>query len=341
MWLNSPVTRDDNSKRTGTPAVWWGLIALGSFALAAVAVWWWHGQSSLGSDTVQKQAKLADTLAREQSLKAKLESLTRGKPPHCPPGYVAETDRVPDTAAADAPEATTTPAGKLVPLSAKDMVDKLERATVLVLLPHSKGLATGTGFFVSPQYLITNRHVVESSSDGRVLLVSRTLERIRRGTIVAATDNSNPGSPDFALVRLESGQAPGSLDINIEPTKLSEVIAAGYPGLVMRGDANFAKLVRDGDLSAAPDLSLTRGTIQSLQNSSAGTPIIVHTASILQGNSGGPLVDACGRVVGVNTFIAVDQQQSGRVSYAIQAHAMGTFADRNGTAIKRDERPCG
>jgi len=174
-----------------------------------------------------------------------------------------------------------------------------------------------------------------------VLLVSRTLERIRRGRIVAATDNSNPGSPDFALVRLENGEAPGALDINVQPTKLSEVIAAGYPGLVMRGDANFAKLVRDGDLSAAPDLSLTRGTIQSLQSSSAGTPIIVHTASILQGNSGGPLVDACGRVVGVNTFIAVDQQQSGRVSYAIQAQTMGTFVDRNGTAVKRDQRPCG
>ena len=328
--------------RTGTPAWQWGLVALGALVLAVAAAWWWQGHSALGGDdTAEKQAKLADVLAREQSLKTELEALTRGKPPHCPPGYVAETDRGPDTAAADGPVPATTADGKLVPLSPKDMVDKLERATVLVLLPHSKGLATGTGFFISPQFLITNRHVVESSSDGRVLLVSRTLERIRRGTIVAATDNSNPGSPDFALVRLENGQAPGSLDVNMEPTKLSEVIAAGYPGLVMRGDANFAKLVRDGDLSAAPDLSLTRGTIQSLQNSSSGTAIIVHTASILQGNSGGPLVDACGRVVGVNTFIAVDQQQSGRVSYAIQAHAMGTFADTNGTAIKRDQRPCG
>jgi S1-C subfamily serine protease len=336
------VARDDHSHRTGTPAWVWGSIALAALALAATIVWWWQGQSAFGGGvSADKQAKLADVLAREQSLKTELEALTKGKPPHCPPGYIAEAERGPATAAADAPVPATAADGKLVPLSAKDMVEKLERATVLVLLPHSKGLATGTGFFISPQYLVTNRHVVESSSDGRVLLVSRTLERIRRGTIVAATDNSNPGSPDFALVRLEAGEAPGSLDINVQPTKLSEVIAAGYPGLVMRGDANFAKLVRDGDLSAAPDLSLTRGTIQSLQSSSAGTPIIVHTASILQGNSGGPLVDACGRVVGVNTFIAVDQQQSGRVSYAIQAQTMGTFVDRNGTAVKRDQRPCG
>jgi serine protease Do len=323
------VTRDANSI-TSTPARWWGVIALAFFTIVVAGC----ERSPDVTGDPEKQAKLADVLAHEQALKAELDALSTGGPAHCPPGFIAETDRPGDAANADA-------GGKLLPPAAKDMVEKLERATVLVLLPNAKGLATGTGFFISPQYLITNRHVVESSSDGRVLLASRMLERIRRGTVTAVTDNSNPGSPDFALIRLDNGEAPGLLEINTDPTKLSEVIAAGYPGLVMRGDSNFVKLVRDGDLSAAPDLSLTRGTIQSLQSSSAGTPIIVHTASILQGNSGGPLVDACGRVVGVNTFIAVDQQQSGRVSYAIQAQTLGAFADRAGTAIKRDSRPCG
>jgi hypothetical protein len=35
--------------------------------------------------------------------------------------------------------------------------------------------------------------------------------------------------------------------------------------------------------------------------------------------SGGPIVDACGRAIGMNTYIAVDEQQSGRVSYALAA----------------------
>jgi S1-C subfamily serine protease len=308
-----------------------GLIALAACALIAIVLvaGWWHAQRSHPSAAQQK--RLSELLARETALKGELAQLAAASGPHCPPGYVAEGN------AADADGSGE----KLAPLASSALVDKLERATVLVLLPSGKDLGIGTGFFVSPRHLITNRHVVESSTDGSVLLASRSLKRIQRGTVVAVTNNSDPGSPDFALVRLERGQAPGTLEINTEPTKLSEVVAAGYPGLVMRGDASFMRLVRDGDLNAAPDLSLTRGTIQSFQESFTGTPVIVHTASILQGNSGGPLVDACGRVVGVNTFIAVDQKQSGRVSYAIQARIMGAFSQRNGVEINRDPRPCG
>jgi S1-C subfamily serine protease len=324
---DSPVTRDANS-RIKTPAPWRTVIAITLATLVTVGC----DRFSSASADPAKHAKLADVLAREQALKAELQALSTGEAAHCPPGYIAEADRGADGA--------TDVSGKLAPLSRKDMVERLECATVLVLAPNAKGIASGTGFFISPQNLITNRHVVESSIDGRVLLGSRMLQRIHRGTVVAVTDNSTPGSPDFAMIRLEGGQAPGVLEMNVEPTKLSEVTAAGYPGLVMRGDPNYVKLVRDGDLSAAPDLSVTRGTIQSLQNSSAGTPIVVHTAAIYQGNSGGPLVDACGRVVGVNTFIAVDQQQAGRVSYAIQSRTLGTFAQRAGTPIKLDTRPC-
>ena len=300
-------------------------IAAGSLIVVALAGWWLAQRSFAPShERAAQEKRLSDLVTREAVLEGELAKLAL----HCPPGYVAERG-LSGNAAADAEGAS---GDKLTPLAAHALVEKLDRATVLVLLPSSKGLGIGIGFCVSPQHLVTNRHVVEASSDGSVLLASRSLKRIQRGTVVAVTNNSDPGSPDFALVRLEAGQAPGTLEMNTEPTKLSEVVAAGYPGLVMRGDASFMKLVRDGDLSAAPDLSLTRGTIQSFQDSLAGMPIIVHTASILQGNSGGPLVDACGRVVGVNTFIGVDQKQSGRV---LTPSRRGSWArSRNATALR-------
>jgi S1-C subfamily serine protease len=69
-------------------------------------------------------------------------------------------------------------------------------------------------------------------------------------------------------------------------------------------------------------------------------PLIVHTASIAKGNSGGPLVDGCGRVVGINTFINVDQSQSAKINYAIRSEAMATFLQGAGASVRADSRPC-
>ncbi|MBN9425143.1 MAG: hypothetical protein J0H09_01435 [Burkholderiales bacterium] len=71
-------------------------------------------------------------------------------------------------------------------------------------------------------------------------------------------------------------------------------------------------------MAAAPDLNLTQGVVQSLQSGTGGTPLIVHTTAIARGNSGGPLVDRCGRAAGVNTFMNIDQRESAKIHYAIR-----------------------
>lgn len=187
-----------------------------------------------------------------------------------------------------------------------------------------QGLQTGTGFFVTNELLVTNRHVVEQSTGRYVLVVSQSLGSARRAQVLGLTPGTEAGSPDFALLKLADGSAPGRLSLSQDVQKLDEVVAAGYPGMVVASDSSFERLTH-GDLSAAPDLNLTQGVVQSLQRDASGTGLVVHTAPIAKGNSGGPLVDACGRVVGVNTFVNVDQTQSAKIGYAIDVSALQRF----------------
>ena len=77
--------------------------------------------------------------------------------------------------------------------------------------------------------------------------------------------------------------------------------AAGYPGAVL-------ETIKDS--SSLPEANFTQGILTSRQaQAPAGIGTIIHTAQIGHGNSGGPLVDAGGCAVGVNSWLNVDAEQ--------------------------------
>lgn len=224
-------------------------------------------------------------------------------------------------------------------LSDRDLVERLERATVMVLVPQSRS-GLGSGFFISSNLILTNRHVVENAQDRKVLIVSRALQTVRQGSVVRITLKDGIGGADFALIRLDEGTGPGHLTFTGTVRKLDGVVAVGYPGLTVTGDRNFQRLLR-GDIAAAPDLNFTAGSVQAIQDGASGLQHVLHTAQISGGNSGGPLVDRCGRVVGVNTFIRVDAEQSARANFALHARAAIAFLSAAGVTITPQTGDCG
>lgn len=172
--------------------------------------------------------------------------------------------------------------------------DVLGPATVLVLVERANGeQGIGSGFLINATDIVTNAHVADGAR--QVSVVNQTLGSVRRAIVVAQDWHRDQiGGADFALLRLAE-PATGIRPLALSPTaqKAQEVIAAGYPG------EDVSRQVQNG---ARPDSTFTRGSIRVVEQYEGRYPVINHDADIRKGNSGGPLVDKCGRVLGVNTY---------------------------------------
>jgi S1-C subfamily serine protease len=87
-------------------------------------------------------------------------------------------------------------------------------------------------------------------------------------------------------------------------------------------------------------LVLTRGAITSIQQLPTGPTVIPHSADISAGNSGGPLVDNCGRVVGINTFVTRGTAFAGSVKYAQKVDSILPWLQQNGIAVATRTDAC-
>lgn len=217
----------------------------------------------------------------------------------------------------------------------------LERGVAMVLAQGPEGGGHGTGFFVTPELLVTNHHVVApAAGGGRLLVTSETLGQTRPAELIASLGPLEETGVDLALLRVPgAGGAPLTIRLSRAPLKLQQVIAAGYPGFALETDERYQALM-NGDGGATPGLVVTDGIVNAEQQLGPETSVVLHTAQISPGNSGGPLVDACGRVVGVNTFIRNDQTALNSLNFALAADDVAAFLRANGAAAETTEAPC-
>ncbi len=149
------------------------------------------------------------------------------------------------------------------------------------------GTATGSGFVVDKDgTVITNAHVVEGSND-----VSVRFEE--EGEFVDAKVVGRDPSTDIAVLEVDPDKA------KLQPIPLgdSSKVDVGDPVVAIGNPFGFTRTVTTGIVSA----------LQRQIEAPNGFPIrdVIQTdASINPGNSGGPLLDADGRVIGINSQIA-------------------------------------
>jgi len=246
----------------------------------------------------------------------------------------------PDRAAAVSPGAVVSPPGGQA--FQGTLAELLTQAVVLIIAPLSGpdgDVSSGSGFFVASDLIATNRHVIEGADPAEIVVTSKKLGRTTHARVVAQTPNSEIGSPDIALLRVDGVTGIQPLAFSTTAAPLDQVIAAGFPGLVMQSDEAFGRL-RGGDASAVPEVILTDGRINAIQSAAGGMRIIPHSAAVSGGNSGGPLADACGRVLGINTFITANREQVVHANYAQKADGIVAFIRQNGANVADLTGPC-
>jgi serine protease Do len=167
----------------------------------------------------------------------------------------------------------------------------------------------GSGFIVSPDgYIVTNAHVVENAEE---ILVRLTDKRELKAKVIGADPRS-----DVAVIKVEGTNLPTVKIGDTKKLRVGEwVIAIGSP-------FGFANTVTAGIISAT-----SRENLSGDPNLDA-VPFIQTDVAVNPGNSGGPLLNMRGEVIGINSQIFSRTGSFAGISFAIPIDYAFNIADQ-------------
>ena len=181
--------------------------------------------------------------------------------------------------------------GSMPALSVQQVFNKVAPAVMHVEADGGGGIAVGTGITIRSlarvSYVITNDHVVNGASTLKLQQWKGSGYYPANPWVTTTWWEDQPD--DLAVIRIDQGNLPvASWGDSQQLQPAQEVVAIGYAE----------------NLDGGP--TVTDGIVSSLRRTAPGSPAgpfyIGHSATINHGNSGGPLLDMSGRVVGINTW---------------------------------------
>jgi hypothetical protein len=171
------------------------------------------------------------------------------------------------------------PAPAAAPSALEDVLSQVIPAVVLIETSSGRG----SGFFVRPDTLLTNVHVIGRNS-------SVTIRRAD-GTSAPARVETTASAFDIAVLKIAN------------PVATQPLIALGSTGNLRVGQ----EVVAIGSALGTLQNTVTRGIVSGLRQSGSAT-LVQTDAAVNPGNSGGPLLDRTGTAIGITTMGYADRQ---------------------------------
>ncbi|MEO6786671.1 MAG: trypsin-like peptidase domain-containing protein [Chthoniobacteraceae bacterium] len=181
---------------------------------------------------------------------------------------------------------------QLAPRTMEDLLLNRQRSQL------ATSTALGSGVIVSKEgHILTNHHVVAGMTEIRIQLTD--------GRNLPATLIGTDPATDIAVLRIEAA--------NIEPLPLgdSDNLLVGQQVLAVGNPYGLEESVTHGIVSAKGRQTTSDSAIESIQ----------HDAAVNQGNSGGPLLNVHGEIVGINSAIFSRTGGWQGISFAIPSNA--------------------
>ena len=206
-------------------------------------------------------------------------------------------------------------------------------------------LQTGSGFLLGASSgattVITNHHVISLTDEDKTFWTEtfgvdffnsnevnmEARVAVKRDVEIVTSYVNGSEQTDFAILELAQpiyDRAPLKIANSDEVVETQNVYALGFPGA--------ASSAEDDSVYTVEDVTISNGIVGKFQTIN-NIEFILHNAELGRGNSGGPLVDSNGAVVGVNTLTYADD--AARYYSSIEINEIASVLDALGIAYEK------